>query len=54
MGKAPYVIFKDATLIEIVENKPTTTEQLQEISGIGEKKIQNYGDEVLEIVQNHT
>lgn len=48
------MIFKDATLVEIVENKPMTVTQLQEISGIGEKKIQNYGDEVLKIVENHT
>lgn len=53
-GKVPYMIFKDATLVEIVENKPMTVTQLQEISGIGEKKIQNYGDEVLKIVENHT
>lgn len=54
MGKPPYVIFKDATLLEIVRERPTTLEALRRVSGIGEKKLVNYGDAVLEIVSNES
>lgn len=46
----PYVIFKDATLLEIVRERPTSPEALRRISGVGEKKLVNYGDAVLDIV----
>lgn len=54
LGKPPYVIFKDATLLEIVRERPTTLEALRRVSGIGEKKLVNYGDAVLEIVSNES
>ena len=50
LGKPPYVIFKDATLLEIVRERPTSPEALRRISGVGEKKLVNYGDAVLDIV----
>ena len=50
LGKPPYVIFKDATLLEIVRERPTSLEALRRISGVGEKKLVNYGDAVLDIV----
>ncbi len=42
-----YVIFPDATLREIATLRPTTTEQLSEVSGVGVKKLATYGPEVL-------
>ncbi|WP_144729777.1 DNA helicase RecQ [Extensimonas perlucida] len=44
-----YVIFHDATLAAIAEQRPTTLEDLQGISGMGSKKLQAYGEEVLRI-----
>ncbi|PRR84613.1 DNA helicase RecQ [Clostridium vincentii] len=46
----PYIIFSDATLIEIVNKLPKSMEDLFEIRGVGEKKIERYGDEVLKII----
>lgn len=50
LGKPPYVIFKDATLLEIAVEHPTSENELRQISGVGEKKLLNYGDAVLKIV----
>jgi len=44
-----YVIFHDATLAAIAERAPATLDDLQGISGIGEKKLQAYGTEVLRV-----
>lgn len=46
----PYIIFSDATLIEIVNKLPKTSEDLFDIRGVGEKKVERYGEEVLKII----
>ncbi len=45
-----YVIFHDATLASIAERAPQTLEDLQGISGIGAKKLEAYGEEVIRVV----
>ncbi len=45
-----YVIFHDATLMEIVAERPSDHRQLARISGIGERKLELYGDDILELV----
>jgi ATP-dependent DNA helicase RecQ len=49
-GVPAYIVFGDATLRGIAVTKPTTLEQLGTISGVGEKKLEAYGDGVLEVV----
>ncbi|KRC26887.1 DNA helicase RecQ [Acidovorax sp.] len=44
-----YVIFHDATLAAIAERNPATLEDLQGISGMGAKKLEAYGSEVLRV-----
>ena len=44
-----YVIFNDATLVGIAERNPQTLGDLQGISGIGAKKLEAYGAEVLRV-----
>jgi ATP-dependent DNA helicase RecQ len=44
-----YVIFHDATLAAIAERAPATLEDLQGISGIGTKKLEAYGSDVLRV-----
>jgi ATP-dependent DNA helicase RecQ len=46
-----YVIFHDATLAAIAERVPQTLDDLQGISGIGAKKLEAYGEEVLRVVR---
>ena len=45
-----YVIFHDATLAAIAERSPATLEALQGISGMGAKKLEAYGADVLRVV----
>ncbi|WP_287965023.1 DNA helicase RecQ [Diaphorobacter sp.] len=44
-----YVIFHDATLAAIAERNPATLEDLHGISGMGAKKLEAYGAEVLRV-----
>jgi len=46
-----YVIFHDATLAAIAERAPATLEDLQGISGIGTKKLEAYGSDVLRVCE---
>ena len=47
----PYIIFSDTSLISISNSKPKTLEELLEIRGVGTKKIEAYGKELLSIIQ---
>ncbi len=46
-----YVIFHDATLAAIAERNPASLDDLQGISGMGAKKLEAYGAEVLRVVE---
>jgi ATP-dependent DNA helicase RecQ len=46
-----YVIFHDATLAAIAAVAPSSVQDLQGISGIGSRKLDAYGDEVLRVVR---
>jgi DNA helicase-2/ATP-dependent DNA helicase PcrA len=45
-----FVVFTDATLQLIAELKPTTPQELLTISGIGQAKLERYGQDVLELL----
>jgi ATP-dependent DNA helicase UvrD/PcrA len=45
-----YVVFTDATLTALAERRPTRTEDLIQIAGIGPRKLSLYGDAVLALV----
>ncbi|MFN3545607.1 MAG: DNA helicase RecQ [Thiobacillus sp.] len=49
-GVPAYVILHDATLREIAARRPATLTELGEISGLGTKKLEVYGEAVLEVV----
>ena len=46
----PYVIFADRTLVEIAARKPASFPALAAVSGVGESKLEHYGQAVLEVV----
>ncbi|MGZ4982012.1 MAG: DNA helicase RecQ [Methylobacter sp.] len=46
----PYVIFHDATLMAMLEAKPTNRQQMSLLSGIGERKLELYADEFLAVI----
>jgi len=43
----PYVVFSDATLIEMAAYLPQTTPEMRRISGVGDLKLEKYGDAFL-------
>jgi ATP-dependent DNA helicase RecQ len=45
-----YVIFVDATLREIAKAKPHTLSDLRGVTGVGEKKLVTYGDEIIGLI----
>jgi len=44
----PYVIFPDATLLEMLRGKPRTLSDMGRISGVGARKLERYGEAFLE------
>lgn len=48
-----YIIFSDATLQAISEALPTTVDELYAISGIGQKKAELFGQDLLDIVRQY-
>ena len=51
-GLPAYVIFHDAMLAEMARERPATLDELAGISGVGAKKLQAYGQEILRVIQN--
>lgn len=51
-GVPAYVIFHDATLIEMAEKRPRDKQQLALISGVGDHKLERYGDAFLSLLKD--
>jgi ATP-dependent DNA helicase RecQ len=47
----PYVIFHDATLRQMLAERPADREGLLEISGVGQAKLERYGERFLEVLR---
>ena len=47
----PYVIFHDATLMQMATDKPTSDVALLAISGVGQTKLERYGPSFLEVLR---
>ncbi len=52
-GVPPYIIFHDSTLVEMVESRPEDKHQLSLISGVGELKLERYGEQFLQVIRDH-
>ena len=50
-GVPAYVILHDATLLELLRQMPQTADGLRHIPGIGERKLENYGTALLELLR---
>ena len=49
-GVPAYVVLHDATIDGIASARPATLGQLRDIPGIGDKKLEHYGDELLALI----
>ncbi|MDM7982450.1 MAG: DNA helicase RecQ [Rhizobium sp.] len=49
-GVPPYVIFPDTTLVALATERPMDEDEMLSISGIGQSKLERYGDAFLEVI----
>jgi ATP-dependent DNA helicase RecQ len=49
----PYVVFSDATLVEMASTWPADDAQLLAVNGVGEHKLQKYGAEFLAAIESY-
>ena len=52
-GVPPYVIFHDRTLAEMAANMPRSLAELAEVSGVGQTKLDRYGEQFLAVLSDH-
>jgi ATP-dependent DNA helicase RecQ len=43
-GVPPYLIFSDASLRDMASVRPVTLEQFRDVKGVGDWKLQTFGD----------
>ena len=51
-GVPPYVVFHDATLRDMLLQRPTTPSALLAVSGVGDSKLERYGEAFLEVIRD--
>ena len=51
-GVPPYVIFHDSTLLEMMKMAPTTLAQFQRLNGVGQAKLEKYGQQFIQVIKS--
>ncbi|WP_237153019.1 DNA helicase RecQ [Oryzibacter oryziterrae] len=54
LGVPPYVVFPDTTLVAMATERPTDLDEMLGISGVGQSKLERYGEAFLEVILEHT
>ncbi len=49
-GVPPYVVFHDATLMDMLAIRPRNRMEFSAVSGVGDRKLERYGDEFLAVL----
>ena len=49
-GKPPYIVFGDATLVQMARHKPMDEQDLLRINGVGQAKLDKYGGDFLDAI----
>lgn len=49
----PFVVFNDATLIEMAERFPVQPNELLLINGVGQRKLVRFGDAFMTLIRDH-
>ena len=52
-GMPPYIVFGDATLIQMARDKPRDEDELLSITGVGQAKLEKYGEEFLAAIAEY-
>lgn len=51
-GVPPYVIFADATLVEMAKKRPQSADSFLSLSGVGQTKLERYGSTFMDVIAN--
>ncbi|MCW2479083.1 ATP-dependent DNA helicase RecQ [Candidatus Symbiopectobacterium sp. NZEC135] len=49
----PYVVFSDATLLEMADRLPVTASELLTINGVGQRKLERFGTPFMSLIREH-
>nr|WP_255562169.1 ATP-dependent DNA helicase RecQ [Citrobacter sp. FDAARGOS_156] len=49
----PYVVFNDATLIEMAEQMPVSPSEMLSVNGVGMRKLERFGKEFMALIRAH-
>jgi ATP-dependent DNA helicase RecQ len=49
-GVPPYIIFHDSTLMALASRRPRNLDDLADVPGMGQKKIERYGTALLALI----
>jgi len=49
----PYVVFNDATLLEMAEQMPITASELLSVNGVGQRKLERFGVPFMSMIRDH-
>jgi len=52
-GVPPYVVFNDASLVEMAEQYPCSERELLTINGVGYRKLERYGAAFMSLIRDH-
>ena len=50
-GVPPYIVFSDRTLHEMAHYRPVTDEQMRDITGVGDRKLEQYGQAFMDDIR---
>ncbi len=53
-GMPPYIVFNDASLWDMVQRQPTTLEEFSTIVGVGQAKLDRYGEHFVELIRERS
>ncbi len=49
----PYVVFSDATLVDMAAKLPTSRDTMLDVSGVGQTKLSRYGDAFMQLINDY-
>jgi len=53
-GVPAYVVFNDSTLADMIAIKPRDDQEMASVSGVGQHKLAQYGDDFLEVIKEYS
>ncbi len=52
-GVPAYIVFNDSTLVDMIAIKPRDKSEMASVSGVGQHKLEQYGDDFLDVIREH-